>query len=183
MIGTSASAGWSPIQKNANQDRPPAAIRYGQKLFDPDAAQSHAPRRSRPRESRPPPISRTSIVGLTARARGTRSHRTRCRAGAGTGSIGCLPKMSLRDEVDDGEIDRKRHRPGRRRASARPAASTTGRGCRAGTTLAPIDATTGSNARRHGCSTPPGAVASTTSFVINAKKNTIATSFTANAIA
>jgi len=44
----------------------------------------------------------------------------------------------------------------------------------------PMAAMTGSRARRHGCSTPSGAVASTTSFVISAKKNTIATSFTAN---
>ena len=46
-----------------------------------------------------------------------------------------------------------------------------------------MEATTGSNARRHGCSTPPGAVASTTSLAMSAKKKTIATSFTANAIA
>ena len=44
-------------------------------------------------------------------------------------------------------------------------------------------AITGSHARRHGWSTPPGAVASTTSFIISAKKNTIATSLTANEIA
>ena len=53
----------------------------------------------------------------------------------------------------------------------------------AGTAAAPIDAITGIIVRRHGCSTPPGIVASTISFVMSAKKNTIATSFTANAIA
>ena len=53
----------------------------------------------------------------------------------------------------------------------------------AGTAVAPIDATTGSMARRHGWSTPPGAVASTTSLVISAKKSTMATSLTANEIA
>jgi hypothetical protein len=44
-------------------------------------------------------------------------------------------------------------------------------------------AMTGSSARRQGWSMPPGAVASTTSLVISAKKNAMATSFTAKAIA
>ena len=61
--------------------------------------------------------------------------------------------------------------------------STTQTWSSAGTIVAPIAAITGSSARRHGWSTPPGAVASTTSLVISAKKNTIATSLTANAIA
>jgi hypothetical protein len=51
------------------------------------------------------------------------------------------------------------------------------------TAAAAIAATTGSMARRHGCSTPAGAVASTISFMISAKKNAMATSLTANAIA
>src|SRR5262245_35415343 len=46
----------------------------------------------------------------------------------------------------------------------------------AGMVVTPIAAITGSQARRQGWSTPPGAVASTTSFAINAKKITIATS-------
>ena len=33
MIGTSASAGWRPLQKNANHETLPAASRYGQKLL------------------------------------------------------------------------------------------------------------------------------------------------------
>ena len=36
---------------------------------------------------------------------------------------------------------------------------------------------------RHECSTPPGAVASTTSFMSTPKKSTIATSLTQNAAA
>jgi hypothetical protein len=41
-------------------------------------------------------------------------------------------------------------------------------------------ATTGVAARRHVCSTPPGAAASTTSLAITAKNNTIRMSFTTN---
>ena len=47
----------------------------------------------------------------------------------------------------------------------------------------PSEARTGSAARRQGCSTPPGAVASTISFVIRPKNATIRTSLTTNAIA
>ena len=49
--------------------------------------------------------------------------------------------------------------------------------------MPPAAAMTGSAARRHVCNAPPGDVASTTSFAASAKKKTIPTSLTGNAIA
>ena len=46
--------------------------------------------------------------------------------------------------------------------------------------MPPTAATAGSAARRHVCSAPPGAVASTISFVASAKKNTMPMSLTKN---
>ena len=92
------------------------------------------------------------------------------------------PEDDSRDEIAEGDVGRERHRPRDRQhrliehVDRRTWIS-------AGSIAAPMAAMTGSNARRHGWSTPPGAVASTTSLVISAKKNTIATSLTANAIA